>query len=107
LWLYAGWALRAGDAVGCWLKGRSGRKEKRTIATDPGSENLVCRAIVKEASYGKATRRHGSLSIACTEAMRCGALAPMGGAGVVVEADESTRARKPKKRAYHHKGGYR
>ena len=31
----------------------------------------------------------------------------MGGAGVVVEADESTRARKPKKRAYHHKGGYR
>lgn len=40
------------------------------------------------------------------EAMRDGSLAPMGGAGGVVEADQTFIGRepgKPKKRAYHHK----
>jgi transposase-like protein len=40
------------------------------------------------------------------EAMRTGELAPMGGAGGIVEADETFIGRepgKPKKRAYHHK----
>src|SRR5215203_1486341 len=40
------------------------------------------------------------------EAMRDGSLAPMGGAGGIVEADETFIGRepgKPKKRAYHHK----
>jgi hypothetical protein len=55
---------------------------------------------------GVALRTAWFLSHRIREAMRSGELAPMGGAGGIVEVDETFIGRepgKPKKRAYHHK----